>query len=92
MMSPSSDYTDEYNAWLASIPSYIYPIVFIIKRFYRSEWGENWREHFGVDEVNGITFFEVARQSRCSSTLHIDSRSQPAFVAAAKLNCCVSRD
>ena len=36
----ADDYTDEYNAWLASIPNYIYPIVFIIKRFYKPEWGE----------------------------------------------------
>ena len=38
-----ADYTDEYNAWLASIPNHIYPLVFIIKRFYRPEWGDDWR-------------------------------------------------
>jgi hypothetical protein len=27
--------------------------VFVIKRFYRPEWGDNWREHFHVDLVNG---------------------------------------
>ena len=59
LLTPSSDYTDEYNAWLASIPSYIYPIVFIIKRFYRPEWGGNWRDHFGVDVVNGFPGHEL---------------------------------
>jgi hypothetical protein len=59
LLTPSVDYTDEYNAWLASIPNYIYPILFIIKRFYRPEWGENWREHFGVDIVNGFPGHEL---------------------------------
>lgn len=64
LLSPSSDYTDEYNDWLASIPSYIYPIVFIIKRFDRAEWGENWREHFSVDEVNGFPGHELKYNDR----------------------------
>lgn len=59
LLTPSSDYTDEYNEWLASIPSYIYPMVFIIKRFYRPEWGDNWRDYFGVDTVNGFPGHEL---------------------------------
>jgi hypothetical protein len=58
LLTPSPQYTDAYNAWLASIPSYIYPVVFIIKRFHRPEWaadpkGTDWRRWFGVDVVNG---------------------------------------
>jgi phosphoenolpyruvate carboxykinase (diphosphate) len=53
LLTPSTEYTDDYNNWLKSIPSYIYPIVFIIKRFYKPEWGPDWRPHFGVDMVNG---------------------------------------
>jgi hypothetical protein len=59
LLTPSSDYTDEYNDWLASIPSYVYPILFIIKRFYQPEWGDNWRERFGVDTVNGFPGHEL---------------------------------
>ncbi|MDP9172636.1 MAG: hypothetical protein M3O30_02060 [Planctomycetota bacterium] len=59
LLTPSSDYTDEYNAWLASIPNYIYPIVFIIKRFQRPEWGDHWRQRFGVDIVNGFPGHEL---------------------------------
>ena len=33
LLTPSPQYTDEFNAWLQSIPSYIYAMVFIIKRF-----------------------------------------------------------
>jgi hypothetical protein len=59
LLTPSGDYTDAYNAWLASIPNYIYSIVFIIKRFQRQEWGDDpkgadWRRWFGVDIVNGF--------------------------------------
>lgn len=53
LLTPSEEYSGAYNDWLASIPSHIYPIVFIIKRFYRAEWGWNWRKYFTVDKVNG---------------------------------------
>jgi hypothetical protein len=59
LLTPTSDYTDEFNAWLSSIPSHIYAIVFIIKRFYKEEWAENWREHFNVDIVNGASGNEL---------------------------------
>jgi phosphoenolpyruvate carboxykinase (diphosphate) len=64
MLSPSSDYSDEYNNWLASIPNYIYPIVFIIKRFYKPEWNGDWRSHFGVDIVNGFPGNELKFKDR----------------------------
>ncbi|MEO8499089.1 MAG: hypothetical protein ABI614_28830, partial [Planctomycetota bacterium] len=53
LLSPSPDYTDEYNEWLASIPNHISAIVLIIKRFQRPGWSNNWREYFNVDIVNG---------------------------------------
>ena len=64
LLTPSTEYTDEYNAWLASVPNYIYSIVFIIKRFQRPEWGEDpmrsaWRRWFGVDIVNGFPGHEL---------------------------------
>ncbi|HNQ03340.1 MAG TPA: hypothetical protein PKH69_01885 [Thiobacillaceae bacterium] len=53
LLTPSDEYTPAYSAWLATIPNHIRALVFIIKRFYREEWGDNWREHFHVDMVNG---------------------------------------
>jgi hypothetical protein len=53
LLTPSPEYTEEFNAWLGSIPSHIYAIVFIIKRFYKGDWKGNWRAHFHVDIVNG---------------------------------------
>lgn len=53
LLTPSDDFTDAYNAWLATIPHHIRALVFVIKRFYREEWGDHWRDHFHVDLVNG---------------------------------------
>ncbi len=53
LFTPSKEYTDQYNAWLKEIPSYIYAMAFIIKRFSKPEWQGNWRQHFSVDVVNG---------------------------------------
>jgi phosphoenolpyruvate carboxykinase (diphosphate) len=33
--------------------------VFTVKRYYRPEWGENWREHFTVDRINGFLGHEL---------------------------------
>ncbi|MFO0892364.1 MAG: hypothetical protein U0790_24895, partial [Isosphaeraceae bacterium] len=59
LLTPSDDYTDEYNQWLGSFPNYIFPIVFIIKRFAPQEVVGHWREMFGVDTVNGFPGHEL---------------------------------
>ena len=64
LLTPSADYTDAYNDWLGSLPNYVYPIVFIIKRFSRPEWGGDWRPHFGVDIVNGFPGHELKHNGR----------------------------
>lgn len=53
LLSPSPLYTDQFNAWLASIPERVKALVFLVKRFYRPEWGDDWASHFGTDVVNG---------------------------------------
>ncbi len=65
MLTPSpSEFTDEYNNWLNSIPNYIKGIVFTIKRFYKEEWGSNWKEHFSVDIVDGKPGNELKYDNR----------------------------
>ena len=60
MLTPSpGEFTDEYNAWLESIPNNIRSLVFYIKRLYKPEWGENWRSRFSVDTVNGAPGHEL---------------------------------
>ncbi len=53
LLTPSPAYTDEYNAWLESIPPRIRAIAILVKRFYRQEWGRDWRRHFSVDVIDG---------------------------------------
>ncbi len=53
LLTPSSSNTDEYNAWIESLPPHILSQVFIIKRMYSPEWGGDWRSHFSVDIING---------------------------------------
>ncbi len=54
LLTPSPTlYTDEYNEWLESIPHYIKGLVHIIKRFYKPEWGNDWRRYFTVDIIDG---------------------------------------
>lgn len=64
LLTPSSGYTDEFNAWLARMPEHVYAIVLIIKRFYKPEWGQNWRRHFRVDILNGQPGHELKYEDR----------------------------
>ena len=59
LLTTSPEYTDGYNAWVHSLPQTIRQLVFTVKRYYRPEWGENWREHFTVDRVNGFLGHEL---------------------------------
>ncbi|MES6535454.1 hypothetical protein U6S01_03060 [Cutibacterium acnes] len=53
LLTPSSDFTDWYNDWINSIPAFRKELVFTIKRYYKPEWGDNWRSHFSVAPTNG---------------------------------------
>jgi hypothetical protein len=59
LLTPSVDYTEEYNDWLRSIPGYIYALVFIIKRFHHDDAYADWRKNFSVDIVNGESGHEL---------------------------------
>ena len=59
LLTPSPAFGAEYNAWLETIPQHIKELVFVLKRFYRPEWGEHWRENFSVDTVNGLPANEL---------------------------------
>jgi hypothetical protein len=54
LLTPSKgEYTEEYNTWLKSIPQQVKELVLIIKRFYKEDWGSDWRKRFSVDLING---------------------------------------
>jgi len=64
LLTPSDEYTEEYNTWLASIPTQIYALVFAIKRFQQPEWDDDWQSHFTVDIVNGSPGHELKLDNR----------------------------
>ena len=64
LFTPSDEYSDEYNKWLDSIPQRIKDLIYIIKRHYRSTSGDNWREFFSVDRINGTPGNELKFHDR----------------------------
>ncbi|SER91828.1 hypothetical protein SAMN05443377_11840 [Propionibacterium cyclohexanicum] len=53
LLTRSSRFTAEHNAFLDSIPATVKELLFIVKRYYEPEWGEDWRSHFTVGIMNG---------------------------------------
>jgi hypothetical protein len=54
LLTPSDQYSDTYNKFLASIPDYIRTLVLYIKRLYRTdEKNTTWKDKFTVEIVNG---------------------------------------
>ena len=54
LLTPSkADYKEVYNTWLKNIPQHVKELVLIIKRFYKEDWGSDWRNRFSVDLING---------------------------------------
>jgi phosphoenolpyruvate carboxykinase (diphosphate) len=54
LMTPSPEYTDDHNQWISTVPQTVRQLLVTVKRYYRPDWGENWREHFSVDRINGF--------------------------------------
>ncbi|MCS1411083.1 MAG: PPi-type phosphoenolpyruvate carboxykinase [Verrucomicrobia subdivision 3 bacterium] len=72
LLTPSNrDYTDEYNQWLESIPQHVKELVFVVKRYYREEWREDWRSHFTVDIINGKPGNELKCDNRKLVTAYL---------------------
>jgi hypothetical protein len=64
LLTKSDEYTEEYNAWLDSIPQRIKDLVYVIKRHYRKDWGDDWKAKFSVDQVNGTPGNELKLHNR----------------------------
>ncbi len=64
LLTPSPSHTDQYNQWLKTIPPGILALVFLIKRFYRPEWGDRWREYLSVDVIDGAPAHELKLNQR----------------------------
>jgi hypothetical protein len=59
LLTASAEYTDDHDEWLHYLPQTIRQLVFAVKRYYRPEWGDKWREHFTVDRINGYVGHEL---------------------------------
>jgi hypothetical protein len=64
LLTPSPSCRPEFNAWLESIAPRIFALAFMIKRLYRPEWGDDWRRHLSVDEVDGAPAHELKAFNR----------------------------
>jgi hypothetical protein len=65
LLTPASrEFSAAYNEWLESVPQYIKELVLVVKRFYKPEWGDNWRDHFSVDIINGVPGNELKFDGR----------------------------
>jgi len=64
LLTPSDEYTDEYNHWLNTIPQRIKDLIYIVKRRYHNEWDHHWKEYFSVDQINGRPGNELKFQGR----------------------------
>ena len=55
LLTPSDQYSDEYNKFLKDLPDNVRTLAFFVKRHYRGneERGLKWRELFNVEIVNG---------------------------------------
>jgi hypothetical protein len=65
LFTPSErEYSSHFNKWLRSVPQYILELLYVVKRFYKPEWGDNWREKFSVDIINGTPGNELKCHNR----------------------------
>lgn len=96
LLTPRKEYTDEHNAYVDGVPTEIKELVLLLKRFYKADWGENWRERFSVDVINGVAGHELKyKNSKLSSSylrVGYDSKNnwrvfglRKDFAAAAKI-------
>jgi hypothetical protein len=69
------EFTPEYNSWVETIPQHVKELVFVVKRYYKPEWGDNWREHFSVDIINGTPGYEL----KCDNRVLVTTRLRVGF-------------
>ena len=53
------------------MPQHVKELVFVVKRYFKPAWGENWREHFSVDIINGTPGYELKCDNRKLVTTYL---------------------
>ncbi len=64
LLTPSDEYTTEFNDFLRGIPTHVKELVLLVKRFYKPDWGDAWKERFSVDIINGTPGHELKYNNR----------------------------
>ena len=59
LLTPSPAYTEAHNAWVRALPQTIRQLIVTVKRYYRPEWGTDWRRYFSVDRSDGSLGHEL---------------------------------
>lgn len=78
LLSPDErDFTPAYNEWLEGVPQYIKELVFVVKRYFKPEWGAKWPEHFSVDIING----KPGNELKCDGRTLVTTRLRVGFDA-----------
>ncbi len=57
LFSPSDEFSDEYNSFISSVPRSVRDFILILKRYWKPDWGDDWRSRFRVDSINGESGF-----------------------------------
>lgn len=71
LLTPSAENADDFNAWLAGIPQSVKDLVFIVKRYHKEDWGEDWRHRFSVDTINGRPGYELRYRNHKINTRYV---------------------
>ena len=53
LFSQSAEFTDAYNEFIATIPRTVRDFILTLKRYWKPDWGTEWRSRFHVDSING---------------------------------------
>lgn len=65
LLTPDPEqHTEEFLAWLDTIPKRVRDLVLTLKRYYRPHWGDDWRKRFRVDLINGKPGSELRYRDR----------------------------
>ena len=65
------EYKAEFNEWIEAVPQHLKELVFVVKRYYKPEWGKDWRKHFSVNIINGTPGNELKCDNRALVTTYL---------------------
>ena len=71
LLTPSSKFTDEHNAYVSSIEPLIIELVLTIKSLYRDEWKGDWHSRISVNQVNGTQGNELKYRNAVLSSQYL---------------------